>query len=149
MERWLHHAVNLLVGLTGLVYLVMAWLLTPPDDWAVVNHPWQPHVQHAHVLVAPLLVFAVGLMWRTHVLLRIKLQGGLRADSGALLLLLFVPMVGSGYALQVSAEESWRQGWAWVHVVTGGLWVAGYLVHLLGRQARMRAAGPPDSRPAS
>ena len=139
-ERALHHASNLLVGLTGLVYLWMAWLMSPPDDWAVVNHPWQPHAQHLHVLTAPLLVFAVGLMWRSHILLRTRLQGGLKGDSGTLLLLLFVPMVASGYALQVSSSEAWRDGWAWVHVVSGVLWVLGYVVHFLRRKKRASAA---------
>lgn len=140
-ERLLHHLANLLVGLTGLVYLWMAWLLPPPDDWAVVNHPWQPHVQHLHVLVAPLLVFAVGLMWRSHVLLRLRLQGGLRLDSGSLLLFLLLPMVVSGYALQVSSAEQWRTAWSWLHVVTGGLWVLGYVVHFLRRRQRAAASG--------
>lgn len=141
-ERALHHLSNLLVGGTGLVYLWMAWLLTPPDEWAVVNHPWQPDVQHLHVLVAPLLVFAVGLMWRTHIQMRLRLQGGFKADSGTLLVLLFAPMVVSGYALQVSADEGWREAWSWLHGLSGGVWTLGYLVHFLRRKARSRALGP-------
>jgi len=151
LESRLHLLVNLLVGGTGLVYLVMAWLLSPPDDWAVINHPWQPHVQHLHVLVAPLLVFAVGLLWRSHVLLRLREQGGLRPNSGALLLLLFVPMVLSGYALQVSGDQAWRDAWAWVHVISGGLWVLGFGAHQaprLGGCQAIRGARARSARPS-
>ena len=145
-ERRFHHAANVLVGLSGLIYFYMAWLMTPSDPWSVVNHPWQPEVQHLHVLLAPLLVFAVGLMWHGHVLLRWRLAGALRADSGSLLLLLFVPMVASGYALQISSEEAWRTGWAWVHVVSSGLWVASYGVHYARRRARLARAAHPGPR---
>jgi hypothetical protein len=31
----------------------MRCLAEPADEWAVVNHPWQPHLQHLHVLAAP------------------------------------------------------------------------------------------------
>ena len=66
-QRWLVHTANLLVGGTGLVYAWMRYFMRPADEWAVVNHPWQPHLQHLHVLVAPTLVFAVGLIWTGHV----------------------------------------------------------------------------------
>ncbi|HXO18770.1 MAG TPA: hypothetical protein VOA87_02470, partial [Thermoanaerobaculia bacterium] len=67
LEAWTVHAATILVGSTGLVYAWMRYLLAPADPFAVVNHPLQPLVQHLHVLAAPLLVFAVGLIWRRHV----------------------------------------------------------------------------------
>ena len=69
-EWTLVHMANSLVIVTGVVYAVMRYLVTPSDEWAVVNHPWQPHVQHLHLLAAPLLVFAVGVIWRRHVVKR-------------------------------------------------------------------------------
>ena len=68
----LFHLINLAVCGTGLVYAWMRYLVEPVDEWAVVNHPWQPHMQHLHVLLAPLLVFAVGLIWSAHVLGKLK-----------------------------------------------------------------------------
>lgn len=129
-ERRLHHLANLLVGGTGLVYLYMAWLLPAPDEWAVVNHPWQPTVQHLHVLVAPLLVFALGVLWRAHILAGLR-RAMRRRLTGLLLLGLIVPMAGSGYALQVATDETWRAGWAWVHGGLGALWAIGYLGHVV------------------
>ncbi|NOY25011.1 MAG: hypothetical protein GXP62_03975 [Oligoflexia bacterium] len=137
-ERCFHHLSNVLVGGTGLVYLVMVALLKPADPWAVVNSPWQPLVQHSHVLVAPLLVFSVGILWKTHALLRMRLQGGLRVGSGSLLVLMLLPMVLSGVALQTSEDADWRLAWAWVHGVSGCLWVVSYAVHWLRRRARAR-----------
>ncbi|HSL83715.1 MAG TPA: hypothetical protein VLF66_13150, partial [Thermoanaerobaculia bacterium] len=66
-ETWTVHLSTVLVAGTGVVYAAMRYLMEPTDPFAVVNHPLQPTVQHLHVLVAPLLVFGVGLIWREHV----------------------------------------------------------------------------------
>ncbi len=133
MNRWESgtlYTANLLVGGTGIVYAVMRYLLEPTDEWAVVNHPWQPHLQHLHVLVAPLLVFACGLIWHRHVagnLRRGKPRGG---RSGPGLLLALAPMVVSGYLIQTTVSESWRQAWIVVHLVSSGAWLLVFAGHL-------------------
>lgn len=123
------HLSTLLVGGTGLVYAWMVYLAEPADPYSVVRHPWQPTLQHLHVLVAPLLVFVSGLIWRRHVWSGWRL--GVRASrrSGISLAVSLAPMVVSGYLLQVTVEESWRNVWSWVHLATSLLWVLGYLVH--------------------
>jgi hypothetical protein len=133
---------TLLVGASGIGYAVMRYLMESPDEWSVVNHPWQPHLQHLHVLVAPLLVLAGGLLWRHHV--SEKLRSGSRRGrtSGILLTALFVPMIASGSLIQISVDESWRRAWIWVHLVSSGLWLIGFAVHW----ARPRSA--PASLPA-
>ena len=65
------------------------------------------------------------MLARDHILARLR---PLKANLGLLLTLLFVPMVLSGYGLQVSTDETDRHDWAWLHVVTSGLWVAGSVV---------------------
>ncbi len=131
------HLANLAVSGTGLVYVWMRYLVEPADEWAVVNHPWQPLVQHLHVLSAPLLVFAIGLIWSVHALA--KLRNGRRGrTSGLGLLALFLPMAASGYLLQVAVDPGWRHTWIWVHVVSSLLWVGAFAIHkvrALGRKA--------------
>jgi hypothetical protein len=122
------HIANLAVCGTGLVYAWMRYLVEPTEEWAVVNHPWQPHLQHLHVLAAPLLVFAVGLIWSAHVVGKLK-NGSRNRVAGIGLIALFLPMAASGYLLQAAVEEVWRQIWIWVHVVSSLLWVAAFVVH--------------------
>lgn len=121
-ERRLLDVANVLVGGSGLVYAVMKYLMESADEWAVVNHPWQPHVQHLHVVVAPLLVFAGGVLWKHHVMDRIRGNDSNGKVTGLALAVQFVPMVLSGYLIQVSTSESWRTTWIWVHLITAGLW---------------------------
>ena len=126
IEAWFVHISTILVGGTGVVYAVM---MDPADAYSVVGHPWQPGVQYLHIVVAPIAVFAIGLIWKNHVFdhYRRGLTTGRR--SGMSLMLTMAPMVVSGYLIQVSVGESWRIAWIVVHCITSFLWIAGYLVH--------------------
>lgn len=119
----------LLVGGTGLVYAWMRYLVRPADPFAVVNHPLQPTVQHLHILVAPLLVFAAGLVWQRHAWSHWQRGVERRRRSGGSLIFTLVPMVVSGYLIQTAVEGGWRRTWVIVHLATSGLWLLGYLGH--------------------
>lgn len=144
-ERWLLDVANLLVAGTGIVYAVMRYLMTPADEWMVVNHPWQPHVQHLHVLAAPLLVFAGGLIWRHHVLAKLRADGPGGRRSGLVLTALLAPMVLSGALIQVSVSEGWRTVWIAVHLITSGLWIVAMIAHRI--EAVRSRRGRPDGKP--
>jgi hypothetical protein len=149
-EAWSLHLSNALVAGTGLVYGWMAWLLEPADEFALVNHPLQPDLMHLHVLSAPLLVFATGLVWQRHVLAR--LRGGFRPRrrTGWSLAASVLPMIASGYLIQTSSDATWRSVWVALHLATSGLWVLGYLAHMLARRPApvrppAQALGPPTT----
>ncbi|MFT5286373.1 MAG: hypothetical protein ACI8TQ_002541 [Planctomycetota bacterium] len=129
-EALLHHGANLLVAGTGLVYGWMLYLVTPTDDFAVVNHPLQPDFQAWHILLAPLLIFAIGYSWQMHVWARIRYDFPHKRKTGLILFALVLPMIVSGYALQVSVEETAREIWLWMHLVASGGWILAYIVHL-------------------
>lgn len=126
---WFVHIATALVGVTGLVYGWMRYLLEPVDEFALVNHAREPLLKTLHILTAPLLVFACGLLWRHHVWARIRAGYPHRRWSGMALAALLLPMVASGYLMQTAVEPEWRQVWIWVHGITGSLWVALYLGH--------------------
>lgn len=130
-EAWSLHVSNVLVGGTGVVYAWMRYLAEPEDPFAVVNHPLQPLVQHLHILVAPLLVFVAGVIFKNHVWSRVVSGFKPRRRMGLTLGLTLVPMVVSGYLLQTTGDPAWNTIWVWVHVTTSALWVLGYALHLL------------------
>lgn len=131
-EAWLVQLASLAVGGTGVVYAVMRYLVSPQDPFAVVNHPWQPAVQHAHVLAAPLLVLAAGVLWRAHVRPSLRHRVAARRRSGWAALLSLAPMAATGYLLQVSVSPTWQTIWTVLHVATSLAWVAGYALHQVG-----------------
>lgn len=128
-EAWAVHLSTLLVGGTGLVYAWMRYLLPTTDPYSAVAHPLQPRVQHLHVLAAPVLVFAAGLIWKNHVWSHWKKGVPQRRRSGLALLLSAAPMVASGYLLQVAVADGWRRAWVVVHVAASILFLAGYAGH--------------------
>lgn len=139
MSRWqscLLHTANLLVGGTGLVYGLMRYFMRPADEWAVVNHPWQPHVQHLHLLFAPLLVFACGWIWQGHVAGHLRQGEEQRRRSGPGLVVTLTPMIASGYLIQTTVSEGWRQAWIVLHLVSSAAWLLAFLGHWLSPRVR-------------
>lgn len=147
LERWTHHISNLLVGGTGLVYAAMRYFMKPDDPYAIVHHPWQPHVQHLHIVVAPLLVFAVGLSWQGHIAPRLRRRNMQRYRSGLLAVLTLVPMVLSGYLLQTTIDDTWRKVWVTVHVSNSLLWLIGSVAHQIQPREVAEASALPARAP--
>lgn len=148
VEAWSLHLSMLLVGGTGLVYAWMRYFLSPDDPYSIVNHPWQPALQHLHVWTAPFLVFAAGLVWREHIWKHWRQGVRKGRRSGGSLLFSLAPMVLSGYLIQTAVSDGWRQTWVIVHLTTSALWTIGYAAHaraLLRRPARNRAPSRADA----
>ena len=130
-EQWLIHFSNLLVGGTGLVYAMMKYLLQPASPFSVINHPWQPLVLTLHLVAAPLLVLAVGILWKGHISERLRYGQPAGRASGISLALTFLPMVLSGYLLQTASAPLWRQTWLAVHLATSAIWLLMFSTHQL------------------
>ncbi|GBD31631.1 MAG: hypothetical protein KatS3mg081_1342 [Gemmatimonadales bacterium] len=128
-ERWSVWSTSGATIVSGAVYLWMKYFMTSADPYAVINHPLQPLVLKIHILVSPLLVFALGLIALKHVAehLRRKVRAGRR--SGLLLAGSAVPMVVSGYLIQVLTDQTWLKIAALTHIVTGTLFALGAAAH--------------------
>ena len=153
-QAWTLHCAALGVGGTGLVYGWMRYLCEPEDELALVNHPLQPTLQHLHLWLAPLLVFAVGLVWSDHVWKRVRGGFPVRRPTGLALFALFVPMAVSGAWVQVAESELARTLAISVHAGSGTAWLAVYVVHLLSSrgpagEVRRGNTGPSPDRTAS
>jgi hypothetical protein len=140
-EKILVHGAAITVGVTGLAYAVFKYLLVNDDPFSAVNHPLQPWALSLHVLSAPLLIFALGLVFREHVIAGMKgrLNAHLRRAGLATLSLLLL-LIASGYLIQVLAGETLRRWTAWIHAGLGVVFIAAYAAHILCAAARARAA---------
>lgn len=148
-QAWTLHVAALLVGASGLVYGWMRYLAEPADEFALVNHPWQPAVQALHVLAAPLLVFATALVWSEHVWKRVQARYPRRRPTGLALFALFFPMALSGGWVQVAEGELARTAALWTHALAGTLWCAAYAVHLALHLRRGKTGPSGESEAAS
>ena len=121
----------------GLLYGWALYFGATEDEFGPVQHPWVPTLQSLHVLTVPVFVFALGLIWHSHILAR--LRGRARRRTGVLLLAQAIPMVVSGYALQVAVAAAWREAWLWAHLVTSGLFCVAFVAHLVAGLRPARA----------
>ncbi|HEY4492102.1 MAG TPA: hypothetical protein VI958_08865, partial [Acidobacteriota bacterium] len=92
--------------------------------------PLEPYLLDAHVLLAPLLVFAVGLILHSHILSKLETGNRIARKSGILLVALFIVMVASGYLLQATTGILHTASFA-IHLGSGCLWAVSYLGHQL------------------
>ena len=75
-----------------------------PGEFGPEVHPWLGTAQHLHVLVAPILVFTLGMMVRGHLWSRLQSGAeGRRTGLGAAILI--APMVISGVGIQVEQRD--------------------------------------------
>jgi hypothetical protein len=131
MTRFINASVALMT-ITGVVFAVMKYWMKSDDPFAVVNHPWQPHMLSAHVLFAPLAVFAFGWTFASHTLPKLA-KGAPNRASGIWNIALIVLMVASGYLLQISTGDATRHAFAIAHWIASGLFLLGYAAHLSSR----------------
>jgi len=142
-ERVMVNVSSLVVGLSGVIYAWMKYLTQPQDPYAVVNHPLQPWMLDLHVLAAPVMVFAIGLVIQDHILAQIRKGPGRPGRAtGLMALACLAPMIATGYLIQVFVEETARRVCVWVHLATGLIYLAAFVAHLIASRrlaARRRA----------
>lgn len=128
-EKWSVLSTSLLTALTGIVYIWMKYFMEPTDPWAVVNHPLQPLVLKAHILVAPLLVFAAGMIAVRHIWRNFRAGVRFARRSGLTTAITLMPMIVTGYLIQAITHEGWLFAVAMAHIAAGLLYALGLAVH--------------------
>jgi hypothetical protein len=137
LEAWLLHLSTIVLTITGAVYAYMHYLMKSADPFSVINSPIEPYLLDIHIIAAPMLVVAIGIILHSHILF--KIEGGSRAarKSGLILIPLFLIMAVSGYVLQITSGAMNRI-FFWCHLVSGSLWALVYAAHHLASLAVRR-----------
>ena len=142
-ERWSIWSSAVATGLTGLGFFWAKYLVDSSELWAVVNHPLEPWLLKIHIVVAPVFVFAVGLITTRHILVHIRTRVSQGRRSGMAMVWLMIPMVGSGYLIQVVSATGWLTWIALVHIVTGTVFLLAIVAHrvrISSRRSRVAEA---------
>ena len=149
-ERWTVWTSAAAVGITGLGFTWAKYLATPTEAWSVVNHPLEPWFLKAHVVLAPAFIFAIGLILTRHILPHIR-QGVRRGRrSGLSMVWMLLPMVVSGYLLQVVTAPWLVTAMIVLHLASGAVFLVGLAGHALAvawKAYRVREAAPETARP--
>jgi len=128
-DAWINHAGWALVCVSGVLYGILKYFAHNPDPESRLGHPWQPAVLAAHVLAAPVAVFAIGLVFRRHALPRWRTGEREGRSTGGILLFLGLFLTVSGYLLPVLTGDAARHWTGWIHAGVGVLVAGAYLLH--------------------
>lgn len=138
-ERWSLWVTTLLTGVSGIAYFWVKYFMEPAGPWAVINHPVQPWLLKIHIVSAPLMVFAVGLVALGHIWRHFRAGVLWGRRSGLTAMLSLAPMVLTGYLIQAVTHEGWLAALAWSHIGFGFLYLLGFVLH-----ARVFRGPPPN-----
>jgi len=135
------------VTVTGVAFAWMKYLLKPADEFAVVNHPLQPLMLKLHIAAAPVMVFGLGMIVMRHIWPHFRRGVAQGRKSGLTSMLLVLPMIVSGYALQTLSAQSWLRWLGYIHLGLGLVFATAALLHGLATRVRGRVRRGWSSRP--
>lgn len=142
-ESWINRIGVALTGLTGIVYGVMKYFLAGGNPDSPLGHPWQPTILAAHVLAAPVAVFGLGLLWRSHALAGLRAGEPEGRPTGSTLFRIAPVLVVSGYLVQVFTGDVLRKATGWLHAALGVVFALAFVLHVLGSRLPDDAAETP------
>ncbi|HUF51490.1 MAG TPA: hypothetical protein VMN60_11680 [Longimicrobiales bacterium] len=137
-EKITVYSSTIAVAATGFAYAGMKYLMEPADEWAIVNHPLQPWILKLHILAAPVLVFAIGLIAARHILpqLRARVPRTLRSGMGSALII--IPMILSGYLLQAATSTAILTLLGYIHLAAGAIFTVTSIAHARAARRKYR-----------
>jgi hypothetical protein len=148
MERWSLHLAALLTAGTGLLDGGLRWFGERMGEFGPEPSPYLGLAQHLHVLVAPGLVFTLGLLVRGHLwpMFKGSPQG---RRTGMIAALLIAPMILTGSCVQVATSPAWRMAFAWGHGLSASAFLLAYGAHLVRAWVApyARTANQPATQP--
>jgi len=148
-ERWSVWVTSTITAITGIGLLWTKYFIQTSDPWAVVNSPLQPWLLRSHLVVSPLLVFAIGLITTRHIWRHLRTRVRIGRRTGVAMGFVLFPMIVSGYLIQVTTDRAWLTAIIVAHIATGLVYCAGIVLHQIAirpwrRSAEeLRAAGEP------
>lgn len=114
---------------TGVGLIWAKYFVTSPDPWSVINHPLEPWLLKAHIIVTPLLVFSIGLIAARHIWRHLRSATPWGRKSGIVTLISLAPMTMTGYLIQVVTLQGWLRALAFAHIAFGILYAVGLALH--------------------
>lgn len=148
-ERWSVWVSTILVAVSGAGLLWVKYFVHNDDPWSVINHPLQPWFLKAHILTAPLLIAALGQIALRHVWRHFHSAVACGRRSGVITAAVSLPLILSGYLIQVITSEAWLELLAVSHIILGVVFAIGILIHsVLVRRLRPRSPAADRSHHA-
>ncbi len=147
-EKWVVWASALATTLTGVGLFWTRYLVLNDDPWSLINHPLQPWFLKSHIIVSPLLIFALGLIALRHIWSHYREGRTWGRKSGITAALMALPMIFTGYLIQAVTHIGWLRALVVAHVVASVVFAIGLALHqvFVGRRRAVARAEPSLAR---
>jgi len=127
-KKFLNYS-HYVITITGIIYYLVKNFFQVQGEWGVESHPFEVHLQHFHILSVPILLVAISMIFKDHVLKKIISKSRLMKKSGISLLVLAIIMIFSGYGIQVAMSTIVRNAMINIHLVSSLAWIVVFLYH--------------------
>lgn len=128
-EKWTLWISFALTAITGVGLLWTKYFMHTDDPWAVINHPLQPWLLKAHIVAAPALVFALGLIGSKHIWKHFKARVAVGRRTGIVTVLMAGLMIVTGYFIQIVTQVVSLKVLAISHIALGFVFLVGFVAH--------------------
>jgi surface polysaccharide O-acyltransferase-like enzyme len=126
-KLWLY-SVTLLVYLTGVAWAWLHYVVHGPGDFGVQIHPAEPWMLRLHGVGAMVILVLLGTLLPEHV--RFAWHARRNRVAGLALIVFFVFLVLTGYALYYLGDEYLRSRTSWLHLAAGIALPAMIILHI-------------------
>lgn len=117
------------MAITGVGTWVLKTFFTGIDLFGPTQHPWLTYFKGAHLIFAPILLMAFGMIFEKHILKYLHLKNSKKRASGLSSLVTITLLVLSGQSLLVISEQNLLEWIGVIHLVAGILFLSAFLVH--------------------
>lgn len=126
-EKKLFEFINLTIFIQGLLYYFFKYFMQEQTQFGERPHALTSVLLHLHIILVPFLVFFFGIMFKSHVINKLKDQK--RKRSGYTILAMMLLMIFSGYFLQTGLDLELNRWIGYIHIFVSVVWFFCFLWH--------------------
>ena len=122
------HIAAYLTLIHGILYFIVKYYMQVESPYGLRAHWSQGIIQGVHILLSPLFIFAFGLLWKDHILVKLK-KSKRKRTIGIGLVAICIIMIVSGLGIQTFYQEGIKEFQTWAHLASSALFALFYVIH--------------------
>lgn len=127
LYRFVHLTSYLTIG-HGILYYVIKNFMTNETQYGIRPNEYQGLIQSVHIILSPILIFALGLLWKNHILKFFR-KKSIKLYSGIILTTTLITISFSGYLIQIIYNIKGKEIATYIHLIFSALYIGSYLYH--------------------
>ena len=119
---------NSILILSGVTYYIFKNFIKAQTEFGPVPSPVTKYLQYSHIIIGPIVIFAVGRLWDMHAKPMNK-NGKQKKVSGKVMFYAFGLLALSGYLTQMSIVDNIHEVVEYTHLGLALIWSLAFFSH--------------------